>query len=145
MLPTARDPCNVQETVCNGPFNLAISGNLAFLTFTSVRPDPQEMMYGTGQPNFICHHYCPAGIACGDAEGNTQRDQPNACQSDDPRGPTQLIESLGCYGLSTSPTGFHSPCRSSHASGSASSVENQQPVETYSTPAHSDSHRLPGG
>jgi hypothetical protein len=51
MLPTARDPCNVQETVCNGPFNLAISGNLAFLTFTSVRPDPQEMMYGTGQPN----------------------------------------------------------------------------------------------
>jgi hypothetical protein len=48
--PQAIDPHHVQETVCNGPFNLAISGNLAVLTFTSVRPEPNSMMYGTGQP-----------------------------------------------------------------------------------------------
>jgi hypothetical protein len=49
-LPTARDPHSVPETVCNGPFNLAISGSLAIFTFTSIRPDPQELLYGASPP-----------------------------------------------------------------------------------------------
>ncbi len=32
------DPDNIPETLCDGRFNLSVSGNLATLTFTHVRP-----------------------------------------------------------------------------------------------------------
>jgi hypothetical protein len=42
--PTASDPDNVSETICDGAFNVAIFGQLATLTFTHVRPDPEILL-----------------------------------------------------------------------------------------------------
>jgi hypothetical protein len=46
--PPAIDPDNVPEIFCDGQFNVSITGGLATLTFTHVRPDAAAMFkYGT--------------------------------------------------------------------------------------------------
>jgi hypothetical protein len=42
--PPAADPDNIPETLCDGMFNVRVSGNLATLTFTHVRPDAAAML-----------------------------------------------------------------------------------------------------
>jgi hypothetical protein len=46
-IPPAIDPDSVQETLCDGNFNLSFSGQLATLTFTHWRPDVTQMFAGT--------------------------------------------------------------------------------------------------
>jgi hypothetical protein len=41
--PEAIDPDSVPETVCDGQFNVSVTGGLATLTFTHIRPDPTVM------------------------------------------------------------------------------------------------------
>jgi hypothetical protein len=41
--PPVTDPYSVRETVCDGQFNVSITGNLATLTFTHMRPNPGPM------------------------------------------------------------------------------------------------------
>ena len=41
--PEVVDPDCVPEIICDGQFNVSITGNLATLTFTHVRPDPTIM------------------------------------------------------------------------------------------------------
>jgi hypothetical protein len=41
--PEVVDPDCVPEIICDGQFNVSITGNLAMLTFTHVRPDPTIM------------------------------------------------------------------------------------------------------
>src|SRR5262245_18754131 len=41
--PEVIDPDCVPEVICDGQFNVSITGNLATLTFTHVRPDPTMM------------------------------------------------------------------------------------------------------
>jgi hypothetical protein len=41
--PPAADPDNVPEILCDGQVNVAVSGELATLTFTHIRPDPGAM------------------------------------------------------------------------------------------------------
>jgi hypothetical protein len=38
--PDAEDPDNIAETLCDGPFNVSVTGGFATLTFTHIRPDP---------------------------------------------------------------------------------------------------------
>jgi hypothetical protein len=42
--PETIDPDNVPETLCLGRFNVAITGNLATLTFTHDRPDASTLL-----------------------------------------------------------------------------------------------------
>jgi hypothetical protein len=46
--PEVIDPDCVPEVICDGQFNVSITGNLATLTFTHVRPDP-TMMFSTAR------------------------------------------------------------------------------------------------
>ena len=41
--PEAIDPDSVSEIICDGQFNVSITGSLATLTFTHIRPDPTAM------------------------------------------------------------------------------------------------------
>jgi hypothetical protein len=41
--PEAIDPDSVPEILCDGQFNVSITGGLATLTFTHARPDPTIM------------------------------------------------------------------------------------------------------
>ena len=51
---TVTDPDNVPELFCDGPFNVSILGNLAFLTFTHVRPDATRLLRdGTVEPQSV--------------------------------------------------------------------------------------------
>ena len=40
------DPDNVPETVCDGQFNVLVTGQLATLTFTNWRPDAEQLFGG---------------------------------------------------------------------------------------------------
>jgi hypothetical protein len=42
--PPVVDPDNVPEILCDGQFNVTVTGNLATLTFTHVRPDPAPLL-----------------------------------------------------------------------------------------------------
>jgi hypothetical protein len=42
-IPPVVDPDSVPETLCDGPFNLHITGPLACLTFAHARSDPGPM------------------------------------------------------------------------------------------------------
>ena len=44
--PPLRDPDNVAEILCDGPFNLSTMGDLVTLTFTQVRPKADELFAG---------------------------------------------------------------------------------------------------
>jgi hypothetical protein len=46
--PETIDPDNVPETLCLGRFNIAITGDLAMLTFTHERPDATAL-FGDGR------------------------------------------------------------------------------------------------
>ena len=50
-LPPLRDPDNVPEILCDGPFNLSVMGNLVTLTFTQVRPKIDELFKGATVAN----------------------------------------------------------------------------------------------
>jgi hypothetical protein len=45
--PVTTDPNNVPETYANGPVNVTVMGPCATLTFTTVRPDIEQIMKGT--------------------------------------------------------------------------------------------------
>jgi hypothetical protein len=52
--PPVIDPDNVPEIVCDGRFNISVTGSLATLTFTHVRPDPTALLRdGTVNPNSV--------------------------------------------------------------------------------------------
>lgn len=51
--PLVSDPDNVPETVCDGQFNLSVSGQLATLTFTHVRPNATQLFQGAVNPGAI--------------------------------------------------------------------------------------------
>ena len=44
--PTLSDPNFVPETYVNGPINMSVMGQVATLTFTSVRPDVKQLFKG---------------------------------------------------------------------------------------------------
>lgn len=44
--PVVRDLGNVAETLVNGPINMSVTGDLVTLTFTTVRPEVQQMFSG---------------------------------------------------------------------------------------------------
>lgn len=48
--PPAIDPDSIPEILCDGQFNISVTGNLATLTFTHVRPDAAAM-FGDGTTN----------------------------------------------------------------------------------------------
>jgi len=45
------DPQHVMETLATGPCNAHISGNLMILTFTTIRPDPEQLFDDATKPN----------------------------------------------------------------------------------------------
>jgi hypothetical protein len=44
--PQVIDPDNISETLCDGVFNIHIIGGLAYLTFTHLRPTPEQLFAG---------------------------------------------------------------------------------------------------
>jgi hypothetical protein len=51
--PRVADPDNVPETLCDGQFNLTITGPLATITFTHVRPQADPLFAGSLSPESI--------------------------------------------------------------------------------------------
>jgi hypothetical protein len=45
--PAVVDPDNVAEVLCDGMFNIHLSGPFAHLTFTQTRPEPGPMFAGS--------------------------------------------------------------------------------------------------
>ena len=52
------DPNNVQETFVSGPFNIMNVGGMVHLTFTTARPNPNDLFKGSTTPEF------QATVAC---------------------------------------------------------------------------------
>lgn len=51
--PPVIDPDNIAETLCDGLFNVGVSGNLATLTFTHIRTDPASIGATTVQNSVV--------------------------------------------------------------------------------------------
>jgi hypothetical protein len=45
--PAVRDPDSVPETLCEGPVNIHLIGQLATITFTHLRPNPLSLFAAT--------------------------------------------------------------------------------------------------
>ena len=52
------DPNNVPETFVSGPFNVMTAGEMVHLTFTTARPNPNDLFKGSTTPLF------QATVAC---------------------------------------------------------------------------------
>ena len=52
------DPNNVPETFVSGPFNIMNVGGMVHLTFTTARPNPNDLFRGSTTPEF------QATVAC---------------------------------------------------------------------------------
>jgi hypothetical protein len=52
------DPNNVPETFVSGPFNVMNAGGMVHLTFTTARPNPNDLLKGSTTPEF------QATVAC---------------------------------------------------------------------------------
>jgi hypothetical protein len=52
------DPNDVPETFVNGPFNIVKAGSMVHLTFTTARPNPNDLFKGSTTPEF------QATVAC---------------------------------------------------------------------------------
>ena len=52
------DPNNVPETFVSGPFNIMNVGGMVHLTFTTARPNPNDLFKGSTTPEF------QATVAC---------------------------------------------------------------------------------
>jgi len=52
------DPNNVPETFVSGPFNVMNAGQMVHLTFTTARPNPNDLFKGSTTPEF------QATVAC---------------------------------------------------------------------------------
>jgi hypothetical protein len=52
------DPNNVRETFVSGPFNVMNAGGMVHLTFTTTRPNPNDLFKGSTTPEF------QATVAC---------------------------------------------------------------------------------
>ena len=46
------DPNNVPETFVSGPFNIMHAGGMVHLTFTTARPNPNDLIKGSTTPEF---------------------------------------------------------------------------------------------
>jgi len=46
------DPNNVSETFVSGPFNIMNAGGMVHLTFTTARPNPNDIFQGSTTPEF---------------------------------------------------------------------------------------------
>ncbi len=61
------DPNNVPELFINGPFNIVNMGGMVLLTFTTVRPDANDLFSGSNAPKFqgtvACRLLMPREIA----------------------------------------------------------------------------------
>jgi len=52
--PPVTDPDRVPEVICDGMFNVSVTGSFATLTFTHVRPEPTALLRdGTISPNSV--------------------------------------------------------------------------------------------
>ena len=61
------DPKNVPELFINGPFNIVNMGGMVQITFTTVRPDANDLFARKSDPKFqgtvICQLLMPAELA----------------------------------------------------------------------------------
>jgi hypothetical protein len=61
------DPSNVPELFINGPFNVINMGAMVQITFTTVRPDANDLFAGHNAPNFqgtvACRLLMPSELA----------------------------------------------------------------------------------
>jgi hypothetical protein len=61
------DPNNVAEIFVGGPFNIVNAGGVVHLTFTTVRPNPKELLQGSTTPQFqamvVCRLVMPLEMA----------------------------------------------------------------------------------
>jgi hypothetical protein len=61
------DPNNVPELFINGPFNIINLGSMVQITFTTVRPDANDLFNGNSAPDFrgtvACRLLMPAEMA----------------------------------------------------------------------------------
>jgi hypothetical protein len=46
------DPNNVPEIFVDGPFNIMNAGGIVHFTFTTARPNPNELLKGSTRPEF---------------------------------------------------------------------------------------------
>jgi hypothetical protein len=61
------DPKNVPELFINGPFNIINMGSMVQITFTTVRPDANDLFAGKSAPKYqgivICRLLMPGELA----------------------------------------------------------------------------------
>jgi hypothetical protein len=61
------DPKNVPELFINGPFNIINMGGMVQITFTTVRPDADDLFAGKSAPKYqgivICRLLMPGELA----------------------------------------------------------------------------------
>ena len=61
------DPNNVPETFVRGPFNVMNAGGMVHLTFTTARPNPDDLFKGSTTPEFratvVCRLLMPMEMA----------------------------------------------------------------------------------
>jgi hypothetical protein len=61
------DPNNVPETFVSGPFNIMSVGGMVHLTFTTARPNPNDLFKGSSTPEFqgtvVCRLMMPMEMA----------------------------------------------------------------------------------
>jgi hypothetical protein len=52
-MPPVIDPDNIPETLCDGQFNIVVTGPLATFTFTHWRSDAPQLFAGTMTPSAV--------------------------------------------------------------------------------------------
>jgi hypothetical protein len=61
------DPNNVPETFVSGPFNVMNAGGMVHITFTTARPNPNDVFKGSTTPQFqgtvVCRLLMPMEMA----------------------------------------------------------------------------------
>ena len=61
------DPNNVPETFVSGPFNVMNAGGMVHITFTTARPNPNDVFKGSTTPEFqatvVCRLLMPMEMA----------------------------------------------------------------------------------
>ena len=61
------DPNNVPETFVSGPFNVMNAGGMVHITFTTARPNPNDVFKGSATPEFqatvVCRLLMPMEMA----------------------------------------------------------------------------------
>ena len=61
------DPSNIPELFVNGPFNIINMGGMLQITFTTIRPNADDLLSGKNPPEYrgtvTCRLLMPAGLA----------------------------------------------------------------------------------